>query len=128
MRKIIQRLISRTLPRAEREIGKVRDGSVHRRPFLPRTVRRGDELATFLNAASLALQLEGASPDLTADLTTSYGADELQVYECVQDAEEIWGVRLLPPSIPVAQFPQQVGKFTSLGAIVEAAESARGAA
>lgn len=109
---------------AEREVGRVRDGAVHRAPFRRRAITRGHERTAFLAAAAVVLEVRADSLSLGASLSSRYGADELQVYECVQDAEEIWGVTLLPPVIPVGDFPAAVARFATLGALIEAAESA----
>lgn len=109
---------------AERELGRVRDGAVHRGPFRQRAVTRGHQRSAFLTAAAVVLEVRADSRSLGATLGSQYGADELQVYECVQDAEEIWGVALLPPVIPVGDCPAALARFATLGALIEAAESA----
>jgi len=97
---------------SEVEIGRVRDGVIIRGRTTPPTVRPGSERAAFLAAAARALEVNVDSLDLGAPIIARYGADELQVYECVQRAEDIWRVQLLPPRIPLQEF--QAGSSRSL--------------
>jgi hypothetical protein len=108
----------------ERDIGRVRDGYVHRGPAILRDVQPGRERIVFLASAARALEVPEASLQLEANLSTAYGADELQIYECVQDAEDIWHVQLLPTAIPVTQFPSKLSRFPTLASIMDAAQSA----
>lgn len=108
----------------EIEIGRVRDGVIIRgRAPLP-TVPPGSERQTFLAAAARALEVSVDSLDLAAPIVARYGADELQVYECVQRAEDIWRVQLLPERIPVPDFEAALEPFATLEAIIGAAEAA----
>jgi len=93
---------------------------------VPRNVLKGRERETFLMAAAIVFEIPRESLAMEASLVQDYGADGVQVYESVQDAEDIWGVRLLPPVIPLAEFPEAVSRFASLDSIIGAAEAARG--
>ena len=107
----------------EVEIGRVRDGLIIRgRAALP-TVRPGTERNTFLATAANILEVSVDSLDLGAPIASRYGADELQIYECVQRAEDIWRVQLMPPTIPVPEFAAALKPFGTLAAIIAASES-----
>src|SRR5688500_14677948 len=85
------------------EIARVRDGMIIRGRTTRVTVPPGTERTSFLEAVARALEVDVDRLDLGASIVAHYGADELQVYECVQHAEDIWGVQLLPPRIPVGE-------------------------
>ena len=111
-------------PSGEVEIGRVRDGVVIRGRSTPPTVRPGTERELFLAAAASALEVNPARLKLETPIIAGYQADELAVYECVQRAEDIWRVQLLPPRIPVQEFSGLLAAFGTLGDIVAAAEAA----
>jgi hypothetical protein len=70
------------------------------------------------------LEVSVDSLDLGAPMASRYGADELDIYECVQRAEDIWRVQLLPPTIPVQEFAAALKPFGTLAAIIAASEAA----
>ena len=108
----------------EVEIGRVRDGVIIRGRTTKPTLPYGAEPGAFLAAAARALEVDVDRLDLGAPIVARYGADELQVYECVQLAEDIWRVQLLPPRIPVQEFGAALKPFGTLAAIIAAAETA----
>jgi hypothetical protein len=50
----------------------------------------------------------------------NYGCDELDVLECIQIAEDIWNVSLIPSPYS-AEVSEQLTKYRTLGSIQEAA-------
>jgi hypothetical protein len=109
---------------SEVEIGRVRDGVIIRGRTTRPTLPHGAEPGAFLAAAARVLEVGVDSLDVGAPIVSRYGADELQVYECVQLAEDIWRVQLLPPRIPVQEFGAALKPFGTLAAIIAAAETA----
>ena len=108
----------------EVEIASVRDGAIIRGRTAAPTVRPGTEREEFLARAARVLEVDIRELDITAPITTRYGADEMQVYECILHAEDVWRVELIPPRIPVANFAEALAPFATLQKIMAAAESA----
>jgi hypothetical protein len=99
--------------------------SFTRGPAHPIAVKAGEERDAFVAAVAIILECHQKEVDLDGPLMERYGIDDLEVYECVQRAEDIWQVRLLPKAMPVSDFRPMVNRCTTLSAIVRAAESAR---
>jgi hypothetical protein len=106
------------------ESGRTRDVVISRGRTTPPTVRPGTERETFLAAVAGVLEVDVRSLDLSAPLAERYNADELEVYEIVQSAEDIWRVQLTPPTMRVGEFDAALKPFTTLRAIIDAAEAA----
>lgn len=63
---------------------------------------------------------------MDARLVEDLGCADLDVSECVQIAEEIWGVQLMPNPMEVSDYAQMMKSFPNLRAIITAAETKRG--
>ena len=111
----------------EIEIARVRDGFIIRGRTTPPAVIPGQERSTFLAAAAKVLEVDSSRLDLFAPIMQRYGADELQLYECVLNAEDTWRVQLIPPRIPVRELAAKLEPFGTLGALIAAAEAAANA-
>ena len=82
----------------------------------------GTERQTFLEKAAEALERPAASLDLQASLVEQYGCADLDVSECVQAAEEIWGVQLMPNPMTTEDYAYLMRRLTTLQAIIDDAE------
>ena len=107
-----------------REIGRFRDGVFIRARTTRPVVRPGAERQTFLMEAARVLGVGVDSLDLDAPILARYGADELDLYECVQYAEDVWAVQLTPTRMTTREFEAALKPFGTLRAIVSAAEAA----
>jgi hypothetical protein len=83
----------------------------------------GQQRATFL--AEVAVVLGPDNPiDLNKSLQNDYGCADLDVSECVQCAEEVWGVQLLPNPMAVPDYEAMMRRFPTLESIAREAELA----
>jgi hypothetical protein len=64
------------------------------------------------------------SIDTAKLLQEGYGLDELEVSECVQWAEEVWAVQLLPNPMRLSEYKVMLRRFPTLEAIIQEAEAA----
>ena len=85
----------------------------------------GQERAVFLREVGLLLDLDASDIDVQENLVELYGVDELEVFEYVQIAEDIWHVHLNPNPMTEVDFANMVGRFATLDSIATAAEAAR---
>jgi hypothetical protein len=84
----------------------------------------GAERGVFLAEAAVVLEADPAQLDGGTTLTEEYGVDELEIFELVQIAEDIWRVRLNPNPMSAADFATMKGRFPTLDSIIDAARSA----
>ena len=98
---------------------------ISRGPSRPIRTKPGEERTTFLRQVATLLDTDYSSLDTTADLVEQYGVDELEVFEYVQIAEDVWRVVLNPNPMTDADFAEMRHRFTNLDAIITAAEAAR---
>jgi hypothetical protein len=82
----------------------------------------GTERQAFLQGVAQVLERPAASLDLQASLVEQYGCADLDVSECVQVAEEIWGVQLMPNPMTAEDYAYLMRRLTSLQAIIDDAE------
>jgi hypothetical protein len=80
----------------------------------------GTERETFTHGVASILKRKLEEIDLGRDLWRDYGCDELDVLECIQIAEDIWNVSLVPSPYS-ADVSEQVAKYRTLASILEAA-------
>jgi len=85
----------------------------------------GQERAVFLREIASLLQLDPSEVDLRGNLVQVYGLDELEVFEYVQFAEDIWHVQLNPNPMDEEDFNHMMARFTTLDSIAAAAEALR---
>lgn len=83
---------------------------------------RGTERLAFLERVSEVLERPPAALDLQASLVEHYGCADLDVSECVQVAEEIWGVQLMPNPMTPEDYAYLMRRLTTLQAIMDDAE------
>ena len=60
--------------------------------------------------------------NLQASLVHDFGCADLDVSECVQIAEEIWGVTLTPNPMEVSDYTNMIKRYPNLEAIIQEAE------
>jgi hypothetical protein len=83
----------------------------------------GAERETFTREIANLLRCKPEEVDLGRDLWQDYGCDELDVLECIQTAEDIWNVSLVPsPYSP--EVSEQIRRYQTLASILEAATRA----
>jgi len=82
----------------------------------------GQERTVFLGEVASLLELGPSEVDMRANLVEAYGVDELEVFEYVQIAEDIWHVQLNPNPMTESDFTTMVVRFTTLDSIAAAAE------
>ena len=94
----------------------------------PRAVEAapGKERETFLNEVSTVLGRDPSELDVDLDLQEEYDCDELDVVECIQIAEDIWDVSLMPSPFTASDAEKALEKYKTLAIIVE--EASRGKA
>ena len=85
----------------------------------------GAERATFLREVTQLLSTDDSDLDTAADLVDRYGVDELEVFEYVQIAEDVWHVVLNPTPMTNADFAEMNARFSTLETIMAAAEAAK---
>ena len=83
------------------------------------------ERVVFLREVASLLELDPSEVDVRGNLVEVYGVDELEVFEYVQIAEDIWHVQLNPNPMSESDFTKMVGRFTTLDSIAAAAEAVR---
>ena len=120
---LIRRLFGVTTETGEREIARVRGGVLYRPPMRRRALGGRSAREVFLEAAAIALEVPTSDLSLDVSMVEEYGVDELQVLECVQAAEDVWGVRLLPETVSTQDLGGLLGRFKTLAALVAVAES-----
>ncbi len=82
----------------------------------------GTERQTFLERVAEVLETPAAVLDLQASLVEHYGCADLDVSECVQVAEEIWSVQLMPNPMTAEDYAYLMRRLTTLQAIIDDAE------
>jgi hypothetical protein len=85
----------------------------------------GQERGVFLREVGSLLELDPSEVDVSGNLVEVYGVDELEVFEYVQIAEDIWHVQLNPNPMNDIAFSNMMNRFTTLDSIAAAAEAAR---
>jgi hypothetical protein len=80
----------------------------------------GAERETFAREIANILRCKPEEVDLGRDLWRDYGCDELDVLECIQTAEDIWNVSLVPSPYS-SKVSEQIGRYRTLASILEAA-------
>jgi hypothetical protein len=88
----------------------------------PTSAAPGQERQVYVQRVSAILGRPVAELDLATPLIAKYGCDEMEVSECVQIAEEIWGVSLMPNPMKVSDYADMVKRFPCLDAIIGEAE------
>ena len=96
-------------------------GSISRGPRAV-TAAPGEEERTFRREIAAILGSKPEELDLARDLWRS-GLDELDVYECIQVAEDIWNAALVPNPCPNYLFSELVRRYTTPASIMEMARS-----
>ncbi|MHC4478488.1 MAG: hypothetical protein ACYTEL_22860 [Planctomycetota bacterium] len=86
----------------------------------------GTEEATFLREAGAILGCEGDAIDPSKGIQSDYGCGELDVFELIQIAEDVWGVSLMPAPFTAEDAESAVKKYRTLSHIVDAAKARRG--
>jgi hypothetical protein len=99
--------------------------AISRGPARSIPVPPGQERAVFLREVGSLLEVDASEVDVQARLVEMYGVDELEVFEYVQIAEDIWHVELNPNPMSDADFASMVARFTTLESIATAADAAR---
>ena len=99
--------------------------TISRGPARSITVPPGQERAVFLREIGSLLELDATEVDVRGNLVEVYGVDELEVFEYVQVAEDIWRVQLNPNPMNDVDFARMLGRFTTFDSIATAAEAAR---
>ena len=89
--------------------------SVHAEP--------GQEDATFLREAAVVLNREREAIDLSKDIVSEYGCDEIDLLVLVQVAEDVWDTTLMPNPMGAADAKELGQRFRTLGDIVAAAKN-----
>jgi hypothetical protein len=88
----------------------------------PQHAAQGQERATYLSRIAKCFSDIGAiDPTKPFD---ELGLDELDVSECIQMAEEVWGVQLMPNPMTMSDFAEVRRRFPDLNAIAAEAEAA----
>ena len=95
-----------------------------RKTLDPKPAPRGQERAVFLANIEEVLGNVVESIDTDKLLQEDYGLDELDVSECVQCAEEVWAVQLMPNPMGMSEYKDMLRRFPTLGAIIQEAEAA----
>lgn len=85
-------------------------------------VPAGERRAALLQQASIILERDVSDIDVAASLEADYGCADLDILECVQAAEEIWGVQLCPNPMTAEDFDYLVKRLPTLQAIIADAE------
>jgi len=102
--------------------------AIFRGPRRSIPTKPGEERVTFLREVASTLGCDSSQLDPSASMTKRYGVDELEVFEYMQIAEDIWHVELNPDPMTVADFAEMMTHFRTLESIMAAAEAAaRGA-
>lgn len=79
-------------------------------------------LSAFLEQAGMILDRDAGDIDTAASLEADYGCADLDILECVQAAEEVWGVQLCPNPMTAEDFDYLVKRLPTLQAIIADAE------
>jgi hypothetical protein len=79
----------------------------------------------FIEGVAVVLQCKPSDVNLNARLVEDLGCADLDISECVQIAEEIWGIQLMPNPMKVADYAQMMKTFPTLKAIITVAEAKR---
>jgi hypothetical protein len=82
----------------------------------------GQERQTYIQRVAEILGRSSAELELDAPLISQYGCDEMEVSECVQIAEEIWSVALMPNPMQMSDYADIVKRFATLTEIIGEAE------
>ena len=93
----------------------------------PKPAPRGQERGDFLIRIKIVLGDEVGSIDTSKFLQADYGLDEMNVSECVQLAEEVWAVQLMPNPMRMEDYRVMLRRFPTLEAIIQEAEAAAAA-
>lgn len=96
-------------------------GSVRQFDFQP-----GEERAVFLREVAAILDVDPGEVETSAPLIDTYGVDEMEVFEFVQIAEDIWHVKLNPNPMSGSDFGAMERRFPTVDSIMTAAEAASG--
>jgi hypothetical protein len=84
--------------------------------------QQGTERQAFLKNVAVILGKSPDALDLQASLVEHYGCADLDVSECVQVAEETWGVQLMPNPMTAEDYTYLMRRLTTLQAIIDDAE------
>ena len=82
---------------------------------------KGSERETFIREVAKVLNKQSGEIDINLDLNKDYSCDELDVLECIQVAEDVWNVTIIP-SPYTSDISKQIYKFKTLASIIEAAK------
>jgi hypothetical protein len=82
----------------------------------------GTERHAFLEKVAMILDRPPDALDVQASLVEHYGCADLDVSECVQVAEETWGVQLMPNPMTAEDYAYLMRRLTTLQAIIDDAE------
>jgi len=82
----------------------------------------GDEYAKFLQEAAAILGTSADDLEISKELQSGYGCDELEVIELIQIAEDLWGTSLVPNAFNVEDAQRATRKFRTLRDIVNEAQ------
>ena len=83
----------------------------------------GEERAAFLSMVGACLQTDPSELDMLAGLVEHYGVDELEVFEYVGIAEDVWRVRLNPDPMTNDDISRMLSRYATLESIVAGAEA-----
>lgn len=97
----------------------------HRTSLSPVEATPGTERQTFVREVAMVLECEPSGVNIEARLVEDLGCADLDVSECVQIAEEIWGVQLMPNPMKMSDFAKMMKSFPTLQSIIIAAEAKR---
>jgi len=85
----------------------------------------GGKYATFLKEAATILGQRAGSLDLSEELQSGYGCDELEIVELIQIAEDVWSISLMPTPFDTEDVKRATERFRTIGDIVNEAQSNR---
>ena len=89
---------------------------------MPSPAESGRERQHYLQLIAQIMDHPPDELELDASLADRYGCDELDVSECVQCAEEAWGVQLMPNPMTTEDYAYMLRRFDTLQQIINEAE------
>jgi hypothetical protein len=78
----------------------------------------GKEYETFLKEVATVVGCKPEEIDLNRQLQSGYGCDELDVVECIQIAEDVWNVSIVPNALYAQDASRIVQHYTTLNTII----------
>jgi hypothetical protein len=122
MRGIIRSFLWRLLGLGNAGESRCNDVTLTRSSPHPVQAAAGEERRTYIQQIAVVVERPAETIELSASLTKDYGCADMDVSECVQVAEEIWSVSLMPNPMRESDYADMMKRFPTLQAIVEEAE------